>query len=340
MVSAQDIEISGLIDVGFVHNFNDTQKGEATRNLGPVAQNGEDEFTVTLAQLEISREADPVGFQMKLDFFNTADALDQDDGGDIEVHAANIVYQADVGNGLTIVAGKMDTVVGHDKVESSKNANMTHGLIYAVLPKTHLGVRGLYPVMDNLTVALGVNNGSDQDNDDNHGLSIEALVAYSPLEELAIDLAVLYGPETQGNEGEKDLAINLIATYDLTEEASVFGEIIYAGLENDEQDGQEASQEDGGVVGIGVGGTYDITDVYSAAIRYEYLDLEQRGGDTEYLWEVTVTGQAKLTEDLILRLEFRYDASNLDEAFDDDGTDVGDGDDSQTILGAQLLYTF
>ena len=377
--TAQDIEIGGLIDVGFVHNFNDPVRDGETDNLGPVCENGEDDFVPTLVQLEVSKEAEPVGFQVKLDFFATAVALGDDTYGtsasdDIEVQAANIIYQVDIGNGLTIVAGKMDTLVGHDKVESSKNANMTHGLIYGVLPKTHVGVRALYPLMDNLTVGLGVNNGSDQDADDNHGKSIEALLSYSPLEELAIDLAILYGAEygsvasrfsaadgwdaltgaqqnawlngeLSGDEANKTFVLNLIATYDVTEEASVFAELAYGAGE------APKGWEDQKVVGIGVGGTYDITDVYSLALRYEYLEVDSadianitasnmtREG-TEYLWEITVTGQAKLTEDLILRLEFRYDKSTDQTAFDDDDTGAAAGDDSQAVLGAQLLYTF
>jgi hypothetical protein len=343
-VSAQeDIEISGLIDIGFVHNFNDPPRPssshsctDGTRGLGPVTQNKEDSFTPTLVQLVVSKEAEPVGFEIKLDFFSTATALNAQPtvgttADDIEIQAANIIYAMDVGNGLTLVAGKMDTVVGHDKVESTKNANLTHGLIYGVLPKTHVGVRGLYPLMDNVTVALGVNNGSDQDADDTHGKSLEAMVSYLPLEELAIDVAVLYGPENAGDEANKAFALSVVTTYDVTEEASVFGELAYVAGE------ATTGTEDTKVVGIGVGGTYDITDVYSAAIRYEYLETDM-SGSTEYQWEITVTGAAQLTEDLVLRLEFRYDKSTNESGFQDD-SDAG-YDDAQAVLGAQLLYTF
>jgi hypothetical protein len=293
-------------------------------------------------QLVVSKEAEPVGFEIKLDFFSTATALNAQPtvgttADDIEIQAANIIYAMDVGNGLTLVAGKMDTVVGHDKVESTKNANLTHGLIYGVLPKTHVGVRGLYPLMDNVTVALGVNNGSDQDADDNHGKSIEAMVSYLPLEELAIDVAILYGPEGApagagiGAEANKAFALSVVSTYDVTEEASIFGELAYIAGE------ATTGTEDTKVVGIGVGGTYDITDVYSAALRYEYLETDV-AGSTEYQWEITITGQAKLTEDLLLRLEFRYDKSSDEEGFADD-SDEGT-DDTQAVIGAQLLYTF
>jgi hypothetical protein len=202
--------------------------------------------------------------------------------------------------------------------------------------------------MENLTAILGVNNGGDQDIDDNNGKSVEAALKYSPTEAISLDLNLNYGPEAVEESDGKVFLLNAIANWDATEEASVYGELTYGNVENDAAVDLDHpvtaldSMEDLTVVGLGVGGTYWFTDKYGASARYEYVDMSSTSSSSfgTYLWEVTVTGSAKLTEDLLFRLEFRYDKANGETYFYDDGVGAAAGDDAQTILGAQLIYTF
>jgi hypothetical protein len=372
--TAQDgVKISGLVDVGFVHNFNDPHmKGGmgygyssgSTKNLG-LYDEKEDSFIPGAAKVMLSKEAaeaGTAGFEITLDFLAQAKLVDQgasalisaasgnnpNETDDVAVRAANIVYKADIGSGLTIKAGKMESVVGKDKIDTVSNPHMTHGLLSALHPLTLVGVRASYPVMENLTAILGVNNGGDQDIDDNNGKSVEAALKYSPTEAISLDLNLNYGPEAVEESDGKVFLLNAIANWDVTEEASVYGELTYGNVENDAAVDLDHpvtaldSMEDLTVVGLGVGGTYWFTDKYGASARYEYVDMSSTSSSSfgTYLWEVTVTGSAKLTEDLLFRLEFRYDKANGETYFYDDGVGAAAGDDAQTILGAQLIYTF
>jgi hypothetical protein len=349
-VQAQDIEIGGLLDVGYLHNFNDPAKGSGTGGISNgVGIHNDDSFQVNLAQLSVSKEADPVGFNLTLDFFQTAanDQLGDLDGAtadedDIALQAANVVWNTDYGNGLSVTAGKMETLVGFDVIESASNPHMTHGLLFALVPLTHTGVRFGYPIMDNANLTLGFNNGADRDVDNNHGKSLEAQLAVSPSESWFASLTFNFGAET-AVESNKTLLINFVTTYDFTEELSAYAEFTYA-----DKEGQSAATagNDTSGYGFGLGATYWATDVYGVSARWEYVDNDGAdnaflGATVESVWDITLTGHVKLTDDLTFRVEFRHDNADMVGAAVGTVGDEGAAlEDSVNTLGVQLLYSF
>jgi len=345
-VQAQDIEIGGLLDVGFLHNFNDpgnkaTAAAEGIKN--GFAGGNEDSFQVTLAQLSVSKEADPVGFNLTLDFFQTAGSaqLAGNAADDIALQAANVVWNTDVGNGLSVTAGKMETLVGYDVIESASNPHMTHGLLFAVVPLTHTGVRFGYPVMDNVNLTFGFNNGADRDLDNNHGKSLEAQIAVSPSESWFASLTFNYGAEGALDEASKTLLINFITTYDFTEELSAYAEFTVVNADG------VGGADDADGIGFGLGATYWATDVYGVSARWEYVDNDGAnnalgfGATADSIWDITLTGHVKLTDDLTFRVEFRHDsADTVSPAVGIFGDEAAALEDSVNTLGVQLLYSF
>ncbi|MDP7132535.1 MAG: outer membrane beta-barrel protein, partial [Planctomycetota bacterium] len=263
---AADIEFSGLIDVGFIHNTNDPRKVD---NVGAFAgnkvfglTNQDDTFQIATAQLNAHIEADPVGFDLKLSFFNQAliaddDALNASNSGtdDISAEEAYLTWNTDVGNGLTIQAGRMATLLGWEVNESSGNNHMTHGLLWHLVPITHVGVRATYSVADNLDAVLGINNGADEDVDSNHGKSIEGMVTYSVSESWTNSIQLNLGAEG-ANERDKTFAVNAWSSYDLSEETSAYLEFTYTSIEN------PTNTEDFNFWGIGLGAIHWLTDKY------------------------------------------------------------------------------
>jgi hypothetical protein len=351
-VQAQDVVIGGLVDVGFTHSLNDPATGAATGVGYAGVNNNEDTFNVNLAQISVSKEADPVGFSLKLDFLNTADDGVIDGGGDdIAVQNAQIDWKTDVGSGLTVSAGKLETLVGFDVIESASNPHSSHGLLFALVPYTHTGVRVAYPLMDNLNLKLGLNNGNDIEQDNNSGKSIEAQLGYTPTESWFASLTINWGPEGATVAGansaaNKTFLLNFVTTYDFTEELSAYLELTYAAVDNGDANGANPADLD--TLGIGVGATYWFTDIYGASARFEYIDSDANAANAggtaiadAQAWDITLTGHAKITDDLTLRIEYRHDDSDA-AAFADDSTDVGSpaADDSSDTIGIQLLYSF
>jgi hypothetical protein len=370
-VSAEDLTISGHIDVGFTHSFNNP-----TNNMGntlPLALQDlgntmDDQFAAKLAQIEVSKKAEPVGFEMKLDFFDTARGLEGDDADDIEVQTANIIYVIEsVGAGLTMSVGKMESLIGRDVIESADNWFISQGLLYQIHPKVLLGVRASYPVLENLTATVGVNNGANLEVDNNTGKSVEAQLTYSPTEALTISGQINYGAEGAADADTKTTIINIVGTYDVTEELSVYAEFTWAHEQNavvtksDLEDAIDAGvdpttdtqyQSGADTWGIGVGARYKITDQYGVSARFEYVSYERNDeqeddetfdefvdsyDETANVWQITLTGHMWLTENLELRVEFRHDDAE-DDLFADDSDDLTD--DADNKIGAMLLYTF
>ena len=173
-------------------------------------------------------------------------------------------------------------------------------------------------------------------------------MAVSPSESWFASLTFTYGAEfgsVAGNtdpESDKQLIINFVTTYDFTEELSAYAELTY--LDNEDQG---AAGADSTGLGYGLGVTYWATDVYGVSLRWEYVDNDGAnnggglGATVDSMWDITLTGHAKLTDDLTFRLEFRHDNADMVGAtpgvFADEGAAL---EDSVNTLGVQLLYSF
>lgn len=349
---AGDIEIGGLIDVGFTHNFNDptSAQNEDTGNVVRGYLNREDTFQINLAQLHVSKSPEPVGFDLKLAFGQTArgdegsvgtniDGSGTNPDDDIAIQQAYVAYKADVGNGLTIKAGKFVTLLVRDVIESNNNWFNSYAYEFFLVPFTHLGIRLEYPIFDGSGVVLGVNNGHDADLDDNKSKTIEGMLFYNPTELWHIEAKFNYGAEAAANEGDKFFIISLVTTYNLSEDLSTFFSFVYGRLEDGLGEGAN-----GHFWSPSIGALYKFNDKFGIAGRFEYLSDETRsfqngGVGARNLWAPTITGHYYVTENLEFRLEFRHDeatGSGADAIFNKEGGT----DDSQNTLAAQLLYAF
>lgn len=358
-VSAQgsEVEISGLVDVGFTHNFNDPRRVTATAqdNVGRFADRNEDTFQVTLAQLAVSKEAEPVGFMLKLDFFETAKVIDAVNNGaaggdDIAIQNAYIMWKVEVGSGLMVNAGKMGGLLGAEPIEATGRYAISRGIVSNQTPLTNMGLRLEYPLLDNLSVTMGVNNGADDDVDPGHGKTYEAKISFSPTEAWNASLAINYGEDgdsadsDNSPEGNRVFRLDVITSYAFTEDLSAWAEFMYFNFEDARVEG--ANESDSDLWAFAIAARYKFSDKYGVSARYEYLGIEKAGvinaASTDLnFWEFTLTGHVWITEDLEFRIEYRHDNSNQ-RIFADDGA-AGTPqatDDAQDTLGVALLYIF
>jgi len=91
---------------------------------------------------------------------------------DFAIRQAYVALRAPVGNGIDFKMGVFDTIVGYESVESGNNPNMTRSYGHSIEPQTHTGLLATYRFCDAFSVAVGVA--------DTIGPSINARSHYSP----------------------------------------------------------------------------------------------------------------------------------------------------------------
>ena len=110
-------------------------------------------------------------------------------------------YIAPIGNGLKIQAGKINTLIGYEGINSWENPNFSRSFMFGLSQAfTTTGIRFTYPLASWGTVAIGLVNGWDNIEDNNRGKTFEWKVDLTPHEKFGIAFFGSYGAEqSNGN---------------------------------------------------------------------------------------------------------------------------------------------
>ena len=351
---------SGFIDVAYTQNFNNPNSDLNQLHIFDTSANS---FMPHLAQILLERPADAggsaldrAGFRARLNFgtdsrvtrarsnFQTGTTNDEVDFQELYAE-----YILPVGNGLKIQAGKINTLIGYEVINSYENVNFSRSFMFGLSQAfTTTGIRFTYTFNPVVTASFGVVNGWDNIEDNNRGKTIEYLVALTPHERFGISWYGSYGPEqanrqfgdstsggAPGNPSAKRFANGLIFTLKPTDKDTVVFEPYYV---NEASNPVAASTGKPNARWNGLAGylIHDFTDQWSFRFRGEIFEdaggartcggtWNNAGGtntcagatnDTpatpvpQTLWEITPTLQFKPVPSLITRVEFRYDKSD------------------------------
>lgn len=348
--------ISGYVDTSAQWNFgNHNQPG----NLPPYRFGGAgkaDGFNLNVVQLTIAKALDESewasGYRADLWFGPDAVALgSQASGtGDLAIRQAYVALRAPVGNGLDFKVGVFDTVVGYETLESGNNPNYTRSYGFTIAPRTHTGVLATYRVNDLISASVGVAN--------TFGPGINGRAGSAAAPEKAEESKTVLGslaltaPEDWGWVAGSTLYFGIVSGYDNnpavgaggvgddsthyyvggTLATPVAGLKLGAAIDYKESSG-------GGLLGdawvAGVYVSYQATEKLSIHGRAEFGKLTNVGiGELEG-YELTGTVQYDLWENVISRLELRFDSSEDANAFGRNS-----GADSATMLAANFIYKF
>lgn len=348
----KSIKPSFYIDTSYEYNFNNPKSGINSLRVFDREHNS---FNVNLFQLAFERTptteggiANLIGFRVKLDFGNDAEVFGarglgtQDDEFDLQ--EAYIHVLAPIGNGLDVYAGKFVTLAGAEVIESKDNFNFSRSFLFGfAIPFTHTGVRFHYPA-GLLDFIVGINNGWDVVDDNNDGKTIESRIGLTLGDIFSLGVVGYFGPEQDGVDGDWRELIDIVATLTPVERLTLVANLDLGweqGVTN-----EDLGLDDDGVFWWGIAGyiVYDLNDVFRLALRGEYFDDQDgfRTGIKQHLFEITPTlsirpfcNKGKL-DNLVLRLEYRFDHSNEDAFEDDDGGFK----DTQHTIATELLYYF
>lgn len=366
----QSTVISGYVDVSAQWNMGTQSRGFDQGGYPGYSFGGADKadgFNLNVVQLSIGRALDEsewaAGYQVDLWFGPDANALatastfhtqgyelDPDEGAsaDFAIRNAYVALRTPIGNGIDWKLGVFDTVIGYESSASGNNPNFTRSWGYSIEPTTHTGILGTYRVCDHLSVSAGIaNTKGPHINARAHGEDGKAESFKTYMASLAVTApddwgflagSTLYGGVVTGfddNEAGVDWDDNSTSWY-----AGVTLATPVAGLKlGGAFDYLDIHDVDGETWTLGGYASYQATEKLSLHARGEYL--RDRGdqmnlGGPERVLSGTLTAQYDLWQNVISRLEFRWD-----HAADGSGYwGVNEGLKNSYILAANVIYNF
>ena len=327
-------------------------------------------FTLDNVEISVfkpSTEKDPIGFGFTTNYGEIARRLTfvpaemtsntRVDNDDFTISQGFVTYKAPIGKGLDFKFGKFATWIGAELWESVDNPNYSRSLLYQnAIPFTNTGLAVSYPLLDKLTVTGYLVNGWDTFVDNNDGKTLGYQFNWAVAENTSFIVNGSHGPEQDDNltdsggdgngtaDGNWRHFWDIIIALKPLEKTSINLNFDFGTEEGAEgiAGGFFASPTGGTGKWWGIAGilSQDITDSFGLAIRGEYFDDNDGArlgfipGKTHgnRISEVTLTGNIKVRENLLVRPEVRYDDAGDDEIFA--------GQDNQLTTSIAFAYLF
>lgn len=363
--SLQGITISGFVDTQFNSNFTNEAINPSVTAGSPgnplrVFDRNMNTFTLNNVEFDIEKLANPEGGAgFRVDVSGGEDIAFVDlgtvggSGGTSKfgfqqayvqlvapIHAldGNEIF----GNVVDIRVGRQVTLAGAEVIEGRDNWNISRSYMFGLgIPFTHTGVRAIYKLwQDKVTTYLGANNGWDANVDNNSFKTIEMGLVYNFTDSLNYTGSMYLGPEAASQTGHKRFFLGNVLSWQATDKLAFKGELNVGT--------QSRVPTNGGVTfdnaqwwGFALYSRYALTDKWGMSYRWELfrdkdkfrtLTFASNSTGSDTLWAMTFGTDYKLYENLLGRLEYRYDKS--------DDLAVFNVERGQSTLGAQLIYSF
>jgi len=309
---ADRVEIHGFVDVPFAYNLNrPADHANFFPGVGTSAKR-DNEFSLNLAQLELSMPASPVGFQLALGVGTATEVVHAFEpvgtavGPEVwkQVVRASVQYQTGLGRGLLLEGGIYPSHIGMEAFATKDNWNYTRSWLGELSPYYQTGLKLAYPFSDRWSAQLHLLNGWQTIADNNRAKSLGVQLAYAG-GPVSISWNGLVGSETASGDQTRALG-DVIATYQVMPSLAL-------GFAADLAREGRASGDDASWWGAGLYARYARPGGRSAlALRAESYDDEDGAisGTAQTLRELTLTLEHRPVPALILKLEGRYDHSS------------------------------
>jgi hypothetical protein len=202
----QTLQVNGSVTTSYAYNFNDPEVNAGAQTLNQFNLN-HNELSLDAVKLELGKptaEAGSAGFQLDVLFGRNAGIFNAAAGGfdpvtvgeaasDTELFLQEAYLAYKLTDALELKAGKFETPLGFEVIDSNDNPNVTHGLLFTfAIPLFHTGVTLGGPLNENLSWLVGVTNGfnNTRENGDNKGLLGRLAYADGPI---STSLNIYYG---------------------------------------------------------------------------------------------------------------------------------------------------
>jgi hypothetical protein len=286
-------------------NFNDPASGfNGLRNFDLRANTAH----VNMGMITIDHAPAPLGFHLDVGFGETFDVIHSSSRDPEAWKYFKQIYvslKPKNWHGLEIDAGQFVTSAGAEVIETNQNWNYSRSILFAwAIPYSHFGLRTTMPVTSHLTLGVQLVNGWNNIEPLNSGKTAGITAAYA-WKKVTWSHTYYVGPEkahtTQGLRNFYDMVVLVNAT----DKFSYYFNFDYG---RDKNIGPGAAQW----VGIAGAARYQLRKKFAVATRLEWFD-DNNGfstGTAQKVKEFTLTGEYKMNDWLMSRLEFRNDWSD------------------------------
>lgn len=337
----EDVEMHGFVSSSYSYNFN---RPASQTNCGVAPLTGcvrifdQDDNSFKLDNTELvflkdARDKGDIGFRFDLTFgFSLPEGAQRarssavaggtpglsvaDD--DFDLQQSFVTWNAPIGNGLKIDVGKFITHVGAEVFDGYDgwNANFSRTFAFGwAIPFTHTGVRATYELTDQWHFMFMIANNWEEAGvtDNNSDKSFGAQIGYAPFSNVSILLNWAGG--NQGVVGDNGVNSNWRNIFDTVIDIGLTDRLtlqLNADYGAEEHTGPAA----GTAKWYGAAGIvrYDFTQWFSLNVRGAWFrdqDGLRLGAVNNSLREVTVTPEFRILSNMVVRVEYRHDESNL-----------------------------
>lgn len=158
--------ISGYVDTSIIWSIDDQEGAPQLPGRSFDGPSKMDGFNLNVVKLGLEKALDDsawsAGYKVDLLFGPDAvgwnSSITGDNTSDFSIRQAYVALRADIGNGLDIKVGTFDTIIGYEVFEAGGNPNYSRSYGYFIEPTQHTGVLASYNVTDWLAVNAGVAN--------------------------------------------------------------------------------------------------------------------------------------------------------------------------------------
>lgn len=365
--------ISGYVDTSAQWNL-----GTGNANAPAFSYNSgkQDGFNLNVVKLTLERPLDEsqwaAGYKVDLLFGPDANLLASqsnvaDGAADFAVKQAYVALRAPVGNGLDFKVGVFDTIIGYETFESGNNPNYTRSWGYTIEPTTHTGVLMSYQFNEMFSASVGIANTfgpTINQKAQDTGLQAESYktymgsVAFTAPEDWGFFAgSTLYAGVINGfnagsiRGGADQTSYYLGGTLATPIEGLRLGASYdYLAIDNQTRGGVDV--DSGYAWAAALYASFQATEKLSLHGRGEYFAITPSADGTatgstvpagfaSKVFSYTATLQYDLWQNVMSRLEFRWDHQAGGEGRAFGGKTAGDGSDKNAFLvAANIIYKF
>ena len=342
--SVGPIDFSGLVD-GY-YSFNANHPADMGSCNFPAACGNQlynfdvqpNQFSLNMAKLSLSHSPDPVGFQVDFGFgraFDIVHGAEPNNGPAIfrNIEQAYVSLKPAKARGLEIDFGEFVTSAGAEVIESNANWNYSRSLLFGwAIPYYHFGLRASIPIGKYFSGGVQLVNGWNNIEDNNSGKTLGLTGAFTT-KKFVWTNTYYAGPENGGtNSGRRNL-YDTVLLLTPTSMVNAYFNFDY---------GQNSSPSPGSFTSkwYGIAGALHVQATPKVAVTPRLEWFKDRDGfstgTSQDVKEFTITGEYKMLEGLLGRLEYRHDWSN--QPFFNRGLDLAVTKTQDTVTAGFVAF--